>query len=327
MRRRLLFPLLAGAAAWPLARLAHAQERRYRVGVLLGTAETPEGQSWVDRLRQGLQEAGWEEGRNLEIDIRWGGADPDRIKSAVGELLGVRPSVIIARSSRALNLLHQVTRDIPIVFIAASDPVGHGFVHSLANPGGNVTGFMIFESSVAGKLAEILKETAPHVARVGLLFDPENVSAAGYWHAINAVAPSLGVLPKQLPVRDRTTIEAAIADFARETGGGLLLPTDATTTAFRELIIALAARHRLPAAYTYRDDVRSGGLISYGPDLADLFHKAGAYAGRILNGEDAGDLPVQAPTLFEMAINLRTAAALGLTVSTALLARADEVIE
>ena len=235
--------------------------------------------------------------------------------------------MIVARSARLLDPLLKSARDIPIVFISAVDPVDHGFVRSLAKPGGNLTGFVIYEPSVAGKLVEILKEAAPNVTRVGLLFDPLNASAAGYWRAINAVAPVLGVVPSQLPVRDPKTIEAACAEFASEPGGGLLLPTDATTTAYRELIIELAAHHRLPAAYTYRDDVRAGGLISYGPEPVDLFRKAGAYVGRILNGEQPGDLPVQAAERFEMAINLKAAAALGLAISPSLLARADEVIE
>lgn len=321
--------LIAGLTAWlwPAASRAQTAERARKVSLLIGTADAPDRRAWVDALRQGLRDAGWEEGDNLELDTRWGGADRDRIKAAVDDVLAARPSVIVARSARVLSALHRETRDIPIVFITATDPVAQGFVGSLAKPGGNVTGFVIYEPSVAGKLAEILKEIAPRVARVGLLFDPENVSAPGYWRAISAVAPSLGVTAHRLPIRDQGTIEAAIAGFASEPDGGLLLPTDATTTAHSDLIIALAARHRLPAAYTYRAEAQGGGLVSYGPEPVDLFRKAGAYVGRILNGEPPGDLPVQAPTLFELTINLRTAASLGLTVPPVLLARADEVIE
>jgi putative ABC transport system substrate-binding protein len=327
MRRRHFVTLAAGTAAWPSVALPQGPYVRPRVSILLGTAETPDRQSWIQALQKGLREAGRQDGRNLDLDTRWGSADPARIKAAIDDVLASRPAVIVARSARVLNQLHHAARDIPIVFITASDPVSHGFVRSLAQPGGNITGFVIYEASVAGKLVELLKEAAPRITRAGLLFDPENVSAAGYWREIGAVAASLSMRSVQLPIRDAATIEAALAEFAREPDGGLLLPTDATTTAHSKLIIALAARHRLPAAYTYRDDVQDGGLISYGPEPDDLFRKAGTYVGRILNGERPGDLPVQSPTQFEMAINLRTAAALELALPPSLLARADEVIE
>jgi putative ABC transport system substrate-binding protein len=278
-------------------------------------------------MRQGLRVAGWEEGQNLELETHWGSADRDRIDAGVQDIIADRPAVIIARSSRALKALHTATKEIPIVFIVASDPVKEGFAETLSKPGGNTTGFVLFEPSVAGKLAEILKEIAPNVTRAGLLYDPQNVSAAGYWNAIGQVAPLLHLDPVRLPVRDKASIEAAVADFAREPNGGLLLPTDATTTTFRDAIIALAAHYRLPAAYTYRSDAQSGGLVSYGPEPHALFRRAGAYAGRILNGEKPGDLPVQSAERFEMVVNLKTAAVLGLTVSPSLLVRADEVVE
>ena len=327
MRRRTLISALGAAAASWIIRPVAAQSGRKRIGVLLGTAETAEGRSWLDAMRQGLRVAGWEEGRNLDLETHWGSADRDRIGAGVQDIVEDRPSVIVARSSRALKALHAATKEIPIVFIAASDPVREGFAESLSKPGGNVTGFLLFEPSVAGKLAEILKEVAPNVTRAGLLYDPQNVSASGYWSAIEQVAPLLRLSPVRLPVHDKASIDAAVKDFAREPNGGLLLPTDATTTTFRDTIIELAARHRLPAVYTYRSDAQSGGLISYGPEPQALFRRAGAYAGRILNGERPGDLPVQTAERFEMAVNLKTASALGLSISPSFLARADEVIE
>jgi putative ABC transport system substrate-binding protein len=326
MKRRALLSGVGLALASSILPAA-AQSGRKRVGFLLGTAETAEGRTWVDAMRQGLRVAGWEDGRNLDLEIHWGSANRDLIGAGVQDIVEDHPAVIVARSSRALKALHTVTKEIPIVFIAAADPVKEGFAKSLAKPGGNVTGFLLFEPSVAGKLAEILKEIAPSVTRAGLLFDPQNVSAAGYWRAVQDAAPLLRLNPVRLPVRDPASIEAAVKEFAQEPNGGLLLPSDATTTTFRDSIVALAARYRIPAAYTYRADVQSGGLVSYGPDLPALFRRAGAYAGRILNGESPGDLPVQTAERFEMAVNLRTAAQLGLAVSPSLLARADEVIE
>ena len=276
-------------------------------------------------FRQTLQGLGWAD--DLQIDVRWGGADITHIHASAADLVRSKPGVIVVYSVRVLNAMWQATRHIPVVFIATSDPVGLGFVDSLAHPGGNLTGFMLYEVSVAGKLVELLKETAPHLARVALLFNPDNISAAGYWQSIEAVAKSLGVVPVSLPVRDAATIEAAINTFVREPNGGLVLPTDVTTVVHRDLIIALAARRRLPAAYSFRADVMSGGLMCYGPDTTDLFHRAASYVDRILKGEKAADLPVQAPTKFELVINLKTAKALGLEVPPTLIARADEVIE
>jgi putative ABC transport system substrate-binding protein len=326
MRRRAFISTISAAAVWHAASPLGAQQPQ-RVGVLFATAENEEGHAWLAAIKQGLRLSGWSEERGIELKAHWGSANPARIEAAAAALVSDRPAVIVVRSSRGLKVLHRITREVPIVFISATDPVRERFVESLAKPGGNITGFTLFEPSIAGKLAEILKEIAPHVTRAGLIFDPQNVSAAGYWRVIEAVAPALRLTPVRLAVKDERTIAQALAEFAREPNGGLLLPTDATTTTFRDLIVALAAHHGLPAAYTYRSDAQAGGLVSYGPEPIDLFRRAGAYAGRILNGERPAELPVQTAERFEMAINLRTAAALGLPIPPTLLARADEVIE
>jgi ABC-type uncharacterized transport system substrate-binding protein len=259
--------------------------------------------------------------------VRWGSADIDHIRSSAADLVTSKPDVILVYGVRALNPMRQATSQIPVVFIATSDPVGLGLVESLAHPGGNLTGFMLYEVSVAGKLVELLKELVPNLVRVGLVFNPDNTSAAGYWRSIEAVAKSRNVIPISLPVRDIGNILDAVDAFAREPNGGLVLPTDVTTIVNRDLIVALAARHRLPALYSFRSDVASGGLMSYGPDTTNLFVRSASYIDRILKGEKAADLPVQAPTKFELAISLKTARALGLDVPPSLLARADEVIE
>jgi putative tryptophan/tyrosine transport system substrate-binding protein len=326
MRRRAFITLLGGAAsAWPLA--VHAQQRARRVGVLIGTGNDLQGQFWVAAFRRRLQELGWSDGPDLQIDVRWGSADIDHIRSSAADLVTSKPDVILVYGVRALNPMRQATSQIPVVFIATSDPVGLGLVESLAHPGGNLTGFMLYEVSVAGKLVELLKELVPNLVRVGLVFNPDNTSAAGYWRSIEAVAKSRNVIPISLPVRDIGNILDAVDAFAREPNGGLVLPTDVTTIVNRDLIVALAARHRLPALYSFRSDVASGGLMSYGPDTTNLFVRSASYIDRILKGEKAADLPVQAPTKFELAISLKTARALGLDVPDKLLALADEVIE
>ena len=238
-----------------------------------------------------------------------------------------KSDVMLVYGVRALNAIRQATRQIPVVFIATSDPVGLGLVESLAHPGGNLTGFMLYEVSLAGKLVELLKDLVPDLVRVALVFNPVNTSAVGYWHSIETIAKSRNVIPISLPVRDVANILDALDTFAREPNGGLVLPTDITTIVNRDLIVALAARHRLPALYSFRSDVASGGLMSYGPDTANLFVRSASYIDRILKGEKAADLPVQAPTKFELSINLKTAKALGLNVPDKLLAVADEVIE
>ncbi len=236
----------------------------------------------------------------MQIDVRWGGADIDYIRTSAADLVNSKPDVILVYSVRVLNAMRQATRQIPVVFIATSDPVGLGFVESLAHPGGNLTGFMLYEVSVAGKLVELLKEMAPHLARMALLFNPENISAAGYRRSIETVAKSLGVIPVWLPVRNAADIENAVDTLVREPSGGLVLPTDVTTIVHRDLIVALAAQHRLPAVYSFRADVASGGLMCYGPDTADLFRRASSYVDRILKGEKPADLPVQAPTKYRV---------------------------
>ena len=325
MRRRQFITLLGGAAAWPLA--GAAQQRVRRIGVLVGAGNEMEGRLWLAGFRQKLDELGWAEGREVEMDVRWGGADIDYIRASAAEIVASKPDVILAYSIRVLNALRQATRQIPIVFIATSDPVGLGLIESLAHPGGNLTGFMLYEVSVAGKLVELLKEMAPRLARVGLLFNPENISATGYQRGIETVAKSLAVTPVWLPVRNAADIERSLDTFAREPDGGLVLPTDVTTIVHRDLIVALAAQQRLPAVYSFRSDVTRGGLMCYGPDTGDLFRRASVYVDRILRGERPADLPVQAPTKFDLVVNLITAKSLGLEIPPTLLARADEVIE
>jgi ABC-type uncharacterized transport system substrate-binding protein len=328
MKRREFITLLGGAVvAWPLAARAQQPYRVRRIGVLLGVGNESQGQAWMAGFRQKLQEFGWADGRDVQLDVRWGGADIDFIRASAINLVRSKPDVILVYSVRVLNAMRLVTSEIPVVFIATSDPVGLGYINSLAHPGGNLTGFMLYEVSVAGKLVELLKEMAPHLARAALLFNPENKSAAGYRRSIESVAKSLGVTPVWLPVRNATDIENSVRLLVREPNSGLLLPTDVTTVAHRDFIVALVEKHRLPAIYSFRADVTSGGLMCYGPNTADLFHRGASYVARILKGEKPSDLPVQAPTKFELVINLKTAKALDLTVPPTLLARADEVIE
>jgi ABC-type uncharacterized transport system substrate-binding protein len=329
MKRRQFITLLGGGAvafvSWPRSLIA--QQRVQRLGVLLGAGSDAQGQSWIASFRRKLQELGWEDGRNLQIDLRWGGTDIDYIRASAAELVSAKPDVILVYAVRVLNVMRHATRQIPVVFIATSDPVGLGFVKSLAHPGGNLTGFMLYEVSVAGKLVELLKEMNPRLARVGLLFNPDNNSAAGYWRSISSVAASKGIVPVQLPVRDAAGIQQAVDGFASVSGGGLVLPTDVTTIVHRDLIIALAARHRLPAVYSFSADVARGGLMSYGPDTADLFRRAATYVDRVLKGETPAELPIQAPTKFELLVNLKSAKSIGLDVPTSILLRADEVME
>jgi ABC-type uncharacterized transport system substrate-binding protein len=329
VNRREIITLLGGAAAaWPLAARAQQAERTRRIGVLMGAGDDPQGQSWIAGFQQRLAELGWLDGRNVQVNVHWGGADMDYIRRTAAELARSKPDVIVPYATRVLNAVREATRDIPVVFLATSDPVGLGFVQSLAHPGGNLTGFMLYEVSVAGKLVQLLKDIAPHVSRVALLASPDNLTATtGFWRSIQEVSKAVGLNPTYFPVRSAADIEAAIADFARESSGGIVLPTDVTTITHRDVIIALAAQHQLPTIYSFRADVRRGGLICYGPDTGDLFRRAGSYVDRILRGEKPSDLPVQAPVKFEMAVNLKTAKAMGLQVPTSILLRADEVIE
>jgi putative ABC transport system substrate-binding protein len=327
--RREFITLLGGAVvAWPIA-TAHAQqpERMRRIGVLLGVGNDSQGQSWIAAFRQKLKELGWTDGHDVQIDLVWGGGDIEHIRASAKKMVSSKPDIIFVYSVRVLNAVRQATRQIPVVFIATNDPVGLGIVESLAHPGGNLTGFMLYEVSVAGKLVQVLKEMVPRLARVALLFNPNNSSAMPYWRLIQTIANSNGIAPVSFPVHDAASIEQAVVTFAREPNGGVVLPPDVTTIVHRDLIVSLAARHRLPVVYSFRSVVAGGGLISYGPDTSDLFRRAASYVDRILKGDKPSDLPVQAPTKFTLAVNLKTAKALGLTVPPQLLARADEVIE
>ena len=330
MRRRELICLIGGAAvAWPLAARAQQADRMRRVGVLEArAADDREGQARLAAFLQGLQELGWTDGRNLRIDYRWAAADADRSRTYAAELVALAPDVILASASQSTAALLQTTRTVPIVFVNVVDPVGAGFVARLARPGGNATGFTPFEYSLSGKWLELLKEIAPNLTRIAILRDPAIATGIGQFAAIQAMAsPSLGVELSPIDVRDGGKIERDIVALARESNGGLIVTASSGAVALRELIIMLAARHRLPAVYPFRYFVTSGGLISYGPDPTDQFRRAAGYVDRILKGEKAADLPVQSPTKYELAINLKTANALGLTIPPSLLARADQVIE
>jgi putative ABC transport system substrate-binding protein len=328
IHRREFITLLGGAAvAWPLAAGAQG-ERMRRVGVLMPFAEgDSDAQANITAFREALQILGWTNSRNVRVDYRWGGGEAGRISTYARELVGLKPDVILVSSPLVLQPLLQETRSIPIVFTQITDPVGSGFVASLAHPGGNVTGFAIAEFSMYGKSLEMLKEVAPHVARVAVLLNPEQAPQAGMWRAIEAAAPSFRVQVTAADVRDSAEIKRAIDSFASESNGGLIVLPNVPTIVHRGLIMALAARHRLPAVYSFRQFVAEGALISYGPDRLDQYRQAAAYVDRILRGEKPSDLPVQQPTKFELAINLKTAKALGLDVSPMLLGRADEVIE
>jgi putative tryptophan/tyrosine transport system substrate-binding protein len=329
MRRREFITLIGGAAAaWPLAARAQQSAQKKHLGVLMNeTAENPEAQDRYAAFLQGLQEAGWAVGRNLRIDIRWGAGDVDRLRRYAAELVSLAPDVILAQGSSTMRPLLQATRTVPIVFPISSDPVGAGFVDSLAQPGGNATGFMSFEYSLSGKWLELLKETAPTITRVAVLRDANQGSGMSLYAIIQAMAPSLRVEVTPVNIRDAGEIERAIEVFTRGANGGLIVTTGGSVDLRRDLIIALAARHKLPAVYGERNFVTAGGLISYGPNYVDQYRRAASYVDRILKGEKPAGLPVQAPTKYELVINLKTAKALGLTVPPAVFARADEIIE
>jgi putative ABC transport system substrate-binding protein len=328
MKRREFISLLGGAAAWPLAARAQQGERARRVGVLLPAAsDDVEFQARVGAFLQGLQQSGWSIGRNLRIDTRWATANADDIRRHAAELVTLAPDVILAHGASTMRPLLQVTRSVPIVFPVAGDPVAAGFVDSLARPGGNATGFMTFEYNLSGKWLELLKEIAPGVTRAAVLRDPTVITGASQFAAIQAVAPSLRVEVNPINLRDAGEIEHAVTAFARSSNGGLIVTTGGLAQLHRDLIITLAARHKLPAVYYERFFVAGGGLLSYGADYIDQYRQAAAYVDRILKGEKPGDLPVQAPTKYETVINLKTAKALGLDIRPSLLARADEVIE
>jgi putative tryptophan/tyrosine transport system substrate-binding protein len=329
VKRREFITLLSGAAAaWPLAARGQQSGRMRRIGVLMPLpADDPVVQVRVAAFAQGLQQSGWTIGRNVQFDTRWAAADADRIRSHAAELVALAPDVILTSGNAGVAPLLQVSRTVPIVFAIVPDPVGAGFVDSLARPGGNATGFIAYEYSLGAKWLELLKQIAPSITRAAVLRDAALASGPGQFAAIQSVAPSLGVELTPVNVRDPGEIERAVTTFARSGNGGLITTGSAATALHRDLIIALAARHRLPAVYIERFFITAGGLISYGPDFVDQFRHAAGYVDRILKGEKPADLPVQAPTKYELVINLKTAKALGLTVPDSLLARADEVIE
>jgi putative tryptophan/tyrosine transport system substrate-binding protein len=328
MRRREFIAALGGAAAWPLAAHGQQPERVRRVGVLMAAAaDDPEYQARVAAFLQSLQQLGWADSRNVRVDTRWA-TDLGDLRRHAAELGALAPDVIVAATgTTTIAPLLQATRTVPIVFVLAIDPVGAGFITSLSRPGGNATGFTMFEYGMSVKWLELLKEISPRVSRAAVLRDPTIASGIGQFGALQAAAPSLGVELSPVDVHDEREIERAVTAFARTPNGGLIVTAAPLATGHRNLIIALAARHRLPAVYASRVFVTDGGLIYYGPDLIDQYRRAAGYVDRILKGENPADLPVQAPNKYELAINLKTAQALGLTVPPALLARADEVIE
>jgi len=334
MKRRQFITLLGGAAAWPLAARAQKREKMRRIGVLTALpSDDPEGMARIGAFLQELQELGWTDGRNVRIDYRWGADDTERIRAErirkyVVELVELAPDVVLVNGASSLRPLQEATRTVPIVFVQITDPVGGGFIDSLARPGGNTTGFALYEYGTSAKWLELLKEIAPGVTRVAVLRDAVTAQGAAQFGVIQPVASSLGgVELRPLNVRDAGEIERGVSAFARGGNGGLIVTTGAYAFVHRKLIITLAARYRLPAVYPYRSSVTAGGLISYGSDSIDAYRRAASYVNRILRGEKPADLPVQAPTKYELVINLKTARALGIEMPATVLARADEVIE
>jgi putative tryptophan/tyrosine transport system substrate-binding protein len=329
MNRRHFITLLGGAAAWPLAAHAQQAERMRRIGVLMGYAENhSEAQAWVAAFREGLQKLGWTEGRNIRIDTRWGRADMELMQRFAQELVALQPDLILSQITPTTAALLQQTHTIPIVFAMVADPVGSGFVASLSRPGGHVTGFVTLEGSLSGKWLELLKEIAPRVARVALLFNPATATYAEYYlNPFKAAAASFAVEAIAAPVRDISELESVVAAQAREPNSGLIVMPDSFLIIHRAEVTSLAARYRLPTVYPYREFTELGGLLSYGFDRLDNFRRAATYADRILKGAKPSELPVQAPVKFDLVINLKTAKALGLDVPPLLQQRADEVIE
>ena len=328
MKRRAFITLLGGAAAWPVASRAQQSARIRRIGMLLYYSETdPEGQDRIAQFEQELQGLGWTIGRDLQIESRWAAADTNRLRRYAAELVSLRPDVILAQTTWAAAPLQQLTETVPIVFVGATDPVGAGLVSSMSRPGGNATGFILSEYGTSGKWLELLKEIAPYLKRAAVLRDSTIAAGIGQLGAIQSVAPSLGVELTAVGLRDAAEIESTISAFARTPNGGLIVTASVLALSHRELIIMLADRYKLPAVYSLRRFVTDGGLMSYAPDAKNQFRLAAGYVDRILKGEKPADLPVQAPTKYELVINLKTAKSLGLEVPASLLARADEVIE
>jgi len=330
VRRREFITLLGGAAvSWPLAARAQQTERMRRIGVVVAYAESdPEAQTRVIAFRQALGGLGWIEGRNVTMEYRWGAGDVDRARAFATELVSLKPDIILAHGTPAVTALRAVTRTIPVVFVSVIDPVGAGHVQSLARPGGNITGFGTFEPEIGGKWLELLKEVAPGLKRVAGISDPTFKGFAGVWSAIETMAPRFGLAVTSVSFHASTDdLEAAVAAFAQEPGGGLIVVPTALNAVHRHRILSAASRNRLPAIYGFRFYATDGGLMSYGVDTVDLFRRGAFYVDRILKGENPAELPVQAPTKFELVINLKTAKALGLTIPPKLLFTPDEVIE
>lgn len=327
MRRREFVGLIGGAVAWPLAARAQQPARVRRIAVLMNLgADDPEGQARLDALLDGLRELGWIDGQNVRVDTRWAAAKAELYRAYAAELVALAPDVIVASTTPAVAALQEVSRAIPIIFAIVIDPVAAGFTSNLARPSGNITGFALYEYGVSAKWLELL-EIAPGVSRVAVIRDPTLVSGVGQLAAIQAVAPSFGVELNPIEVRDVDETERAVATFARAPNGGLIVPASPSAGVHRKELVTLAAKHNLPAIYFTRYFAADGGLVSYGPDLVDPFRRVASYVDRILKGGQPAELPVQAPTKYELVINLRTAKALSLTVPTSLLARADQVIE
>jgi len=329
MRRREFIKVVVGSTAvWPFTALAQQFERIRRIGVLIpATSDDADYQARAEAFLQGLQQLGWTIGQNVQIETRWATSNPADIRRHATELVALGPDVILVNGVAAVTLLLQATRAVPIVFVAVADPVAAGFVDSLARPGGNATGFSTLEYSFGGKWLELLKQIAPNVTRVAVIRDPAISGGIGLFSAVQSAASSVGVELSPVNVRDAGEVDRAIGAFASGANGGMIVTASSLAFAQRDTIVALAARHKLPAVYFHRIFVRSGGLISYGPDLVDQYRRAAAYVDRILKDEKPGELPIQAPTKYELVINLKNAKTLGLTVPPSLLARADEVIE
>jgi putative ABC transport system substrate-binding protein len=327
MKRRAFITLLGGAAAWPLAARAQQREPMRRIAVLMSFAENdPEAQLRSTAFRQALASFGWREGHNVRFDYRWTAGDPNAIPAAAKELIGGIPEVVVAEGTPAAAALQRETRTTPIVFLQAGDPIGFGFVASFAHPGGNLTGFTNYEPSMGGKWLQLLKEMSPDLARVGALFNPKTHTGQ-FWRVLETAAPSIDLVFTKLPAQDVAELERAVEGLARDGKSGLLVMPDIFTVNNLERIIALAAQHRLPAVYPFRSFAKSGGLATYGIDNIDVYRRAAGYVDRILRGANPAELPVEAPTKFELIINLKTARALGLKIPPTLLVAADEVIE
>jgi putative ABC transport system substrate-binding protein len=328
LRRREFIAALGGAVAWPLAARAQQRDRVRRIGLLMSFDENdPVGKTYVSTFTQALAGLGWTDGRNMRVDVRWAAGDINRIRALAQELVGLQPDMILASTTPATVVLQRETRTIPIVFVGLTDPVASGIVPRLNQPGGNITGFAIFETTLAGKWLELLSEIAPGLKRTAIMFNPDTTPASVYMPSFETAVRSLRIVPISAPVHSDVEIETAIIALGREPGGGLLVMPDVFTTVHRAPIILAAARNNVPAVYWRSEFVRDGGLLSYGPDFVDNWRRAASYVDRILRGATPGDLPVQFPTKFEMVVNLKTANALGLAVPLSILLRADEVIE